>query len=138
MTAWLEGIGRQLGIRLRGKPGARPTGPNEGGQGQRPFGLSPRELEVLQLVAAGRTNRQIGTELFISENTAGVHVSNILGKLGVASRTEAASAAFQAGLVRAEPPNHELSRCLGSRCLSQHPSRRAALARARDVDSAGR
>ena len=58
---------------------------------------------MLRLVAAGRTNRQIGAELFISENTAGVHVSNILGKLGVASRTEAASTAFQAGLVTTEP-----------------------------------
>ena len=41
---------------------------------------------MLALVAPGRTNRQIADELFISENTAGVHVSNILGKLGVASR----------------------------------------------------
>ena len=49
-----------------------------------PFGLTPREREVLGLVALGRTNRQIADELFISENTAGVHVSNILGKLGVA------------------------------------------------------
>ncbi len=100
MSAWLEGIGRQLGIRLRSGRGTQSASPIEGGAAQRPFGLSSRELEVLQLVAAGRTNRQIGTELFISENTAGVHVSNILGKLGVASRTEAASAAFQAGLVQ--------------------------------------
>ncbi len=60
-----------------------------------PFGLTKREREVLGLVAQGRTNRQIADELFISENTAGVHVSNILGKLGVASRTEAAAVAVR-------------------------------------------
>jgi ATP/maltotriose-dependent transcriptional regulator MalT len=62
------------------------------------LGLTAREREVLALVAAGRTNRQIGEELFISEKTAGVHVSNILGKLGVASRGEAAAVAHQLGL----------------------------------------
>ena len=63
------------------------------------FGLTPREREVLSLVAAGRTNRQIGAELFISEKTAGVHVSNILGKLGASGRTEAAAIAHRLGLV---------------------------------------
>jgi DNA-binding NarL/FixJ family response regulator len=63
-----------------------------------PYGLTRREREVLALVSLGRTNRQIGDALFISENTAGVHVSNILGKLGVASRTEAAAVAVRAGL----------------------------------------
>jgi DNA-binding CsgD family transcriptional regulator/tetratricopeptide (TPR) repeat protein len=62
------------------------------------LGLTPREQEVLALVAYGRTNRQIADELFISENTAGVHVSNILGKLDVASRTEAVAVATMAGL----------------------------------------
>ena len=66
-----------------------------------PFGLTRRELEVLALVAAGRTNRQIAQELFISESTAGVHVSNILGKLGAAGRTEAAGIAIRLGLVPA-------------------------------------
>ncbi len=51
--------------------------------GRDPFGLSPRELEVLALLAAGRTNRQIGDELFISPKTASVHVTHILDKLGV-------------------------------------------------------
>jgi ATP/maltotriose-dependent transcriptional regulator MalT len=63
------------------------------------LGLTPREREVLALVALGRTNRQIADELFISENTAGVHVSNILGKLGVAGRGEAAAVAYRLGLV---------------------------------------
>ncbi len=57
------------------------------------FGLTRREREVLALLVAGRTNRQIGEELFISEATASVHVSNILGKLGVSGRTEAATLA---------------------------------------------
>ena len=56
---------------------------------------------MLGLVAQGRTNRQIADELFISENTAGVHVSNILGKLGVASRTEAAAVAVRLDMVAA-------------------------------------
>jgi DNA-binding NarL/FixJ family response regulator len=69
-----------------------------------PFGLTERERAVLGLVALGRTNRQIGAELFISESTAGVHVSNILGKLGVGSRTEAAAVAVRLGLERSADP----------------------------------
>jgi DNA-binding CsgD family transcriptional regulator len=56
-------------------------------------GLTERELEVLRLVTAGRSNREIAAELFISPKTASVHVSNILGKLGAASRGEAAAKA---------------------------------------------
>jgi DNA-binding CsgD family transcriptional regulator len=66
-------------------------------------GLTPREREVLAMVADGLTNREIGSALFITESTAGVHVSNILGKLGVDSRTEAARYALQAGI---EPSGH--------------------------------
>jgi DNA-binding CsgD family transcriptional regulator/tetratricopeptide (TPR) repeat protein len=62
------------------------------------LGLTRREREVLPLVAAGLTNKRIAEKLFISENTAGVHVSNILGKLGVATRTEAAAVAARLGL----------------------------------------
>ena len=64
------------------------------------FGLTPRETEVLGLLADGRTNRQIAETLFISESTAGVHVSNILGKLGVANRVEAAAIAYRLGVAR--------------------------------------
>jgi DNA-binding CsgD family transcriptional regulator/tetratricopeptide (TPR) repeat protein len=64
------------------------------------FGLTRREAEVLTLVAAGRTNRQIGGELFITEKTASVHVSRILAKLGVASRGQAAAVAHRLGLDR--------------------------------------
>src|SRR5215216_1152557 len=62
------------------------------------LGLTPRELEVLLLVAAGRTNREIGAELFMSEKTASVHVSRILAKLGVGGRVEAAAVAHRLGL----------------------------------------
>ena len=63
------------------------------------FGLSRRELEVLTLVAEGRTNREIGEVLFITPKTASVHVTHILDKLGVSSRIEAALLATQSGLV---------------------------------------
>jgi DNA-binding CsgD family transcriptional regulator len=59
------------------------------------LGLTAREFEVLRLVAAGRSNREIAAELFISAKTASVHVSNILGKLSVATRGEAAAAAHR-------------------------------------------
>jgi ATP/maltotriose-dependent transcriptional regulator MalT len=66
---------------------------DSGGRGDGDHGLTARELEVLRLVAAGRSNREIAAELFISPKTASVHVSNILGKLGAASRGEAAAQA---------------------------------------------
>jgi DNA-binding CsgD family transcriptional regulator len=62
-------------------------------------GLTARETEVLHLVAAGCSNRDIAAELFISAKTASVHVSNILAKLNAASRTEAAAIARRAGLI---------------------------------------
>ena len=62
------------------------------------LGLTAREAEVLALVAAGRTNRQIGQALFITPKTAGVHVSRILAKLGVTGRGEAAAVAHRLGL----------------------------------------
>ena len=61
-------------------------------------GLTPRELEVLRLLAAGSSNREIASILVVSEHTVARHVQNILGKLGVASRTAAAAFAFQHGL----------------------------------------
>ena len=69
-----------------------------------PYGLTERELLVLRLVGAGRTNAQIGAELYISPRTAGVHVTNILRKLGVSSRVQAAALAERAGLLPARPP----------------------------------
>jgi len=61
-------------------------------------GLSARELEVLRLVAAGKTNHAIAAELFLSDRTVERHVSNILSKLGVGSRTAAAAYAFERGI----------------------------------------
>ncbi|MGH3324081.1 MAG: helix-turn-helix domain-containing protein, partial [Streptomyces sp.] len=63
------------------------------------FGLTQRERDVLGLVAAGRSNRQIAEQLFISPKTASVHVSNILAKLGVAGRGEAAAMAHRLRLL---------------------------------------
>jgi DNA-binding CsgD family transcriptional regulator/tetratricopeptide (TPR) repeat protein len=68
------------------------------------LGITPRELEVLLLIADGRTNRQIADALFITEKTAGHHVSNLLGKLGVANRLEAAALAHRAGVGDPGPP----------------------------------
>ena len=64
------------------------------------IGLSSRELEVLRLVADGRSNREIGELLFISEKTAGRHVSNIFTKLDGHSRAEAARIAAEQGLTQ--------------------------------------
>jgi DNA-binding CsgD family transcriptional regulator len=83
--------------RLRGPAG--PAGDRPEGR----FGLTAREIEVLRLVAAGRSNREIAAELFISAKTASVHVSNILAKLDATSRTEAAAIAHQAGLASGAP-----------------------------------
>jgi DNA-binding CsgD family transcriptional regulator len=70
------------------------------GRGASPHGLSAREIEVLRLVAAGRSNGEIADRLFITRKTAGVHVTHILDKLGVSNRVEAAMAAARLGLIR--------------------------------------
>ena len=61
--------------------------------------LTPREAEILALVAEGRSNGEIGKQLFIATKTVSVHVSNILAKLGAAGRTEAAAIARRRGLL---------------------------------------
>ncbi|HEX5148588.1 MAG TPA: response regulator transcription factor, partial [Candidatus Limnocylindrales bacterium] len=81
----------ELVLAVAGDP--RPT-PDHGDT----FGLSGREREVLSLVAQGRTNREIGEHLFISQKTVGVHVGNILSKLSVSGRVEAAAVAIRLGL----------------------------------------
>ena len=68
---------------------------------QSPDGLSPRELQILQLVARGISNREIGAALVVSEHTAANHVRSILRKTGCANRTEAASYAYRRGLTAA-------------------------------------
>jgi NarL family two-component system response regulator LiaR len=82
------------------------SGPPQGPPTQDP--LTPREVEVLRLIAQGRDNREIAGLLFISETTVRTHVSNILGKLHLASRTQAALYALRKGwasLQDAEPPS---------------------------------
>ncbi len=102
LSAGIETTARRLRVTFAdaGRPGSRrPTSPSS----NRPIrsGSPSREREVLGLVAEGYTNKRIAETLFISESTAGVHVSNILGKLGVATRTEAAAVAVRLGLDRA-------------------------------------
>jgi len=88
-----------LARRARLDPGnGTRGGPGNGSVGRSPLAaLTDREREVLSLLAKGMSNREIGTELFITPKTASVHVSNILGKLGAASRTEAAAIAYREG-----------------------------------------
>jgi DNA-binding CsgD family transcriptional regulator len=92
-------VARRLGatvlledLRAPGSAPARSAGP---GSTQ----LTAREKEILALVAEGRSNGEIGKQLFISTKTVSVHVSNILGKLGAAGRTEAAAIARRDGLL---------------------------------------
>jgi DNA-binding CsgD family transcriptional regulator len=82
-------------------PAPAPMTPRQPAPGGDTFGLSRRELEVLALIAQGRTNREIGDRLFISQKTVGVHVGNILSKLGVSGRVEAAAVAIRLGLEHA-------------------------------------
>ncbi|MEV0203546.1 response regulator transcription factor, partial [Nonomuraea sp. NPDC050691] len=85
-----------LGGRAQGASGrSRAAGGVDGAPAGPPLGLTARELEVLRLVTAGRSNREIAGELVIAVKTVSVHVSNILAKLGVASRGEAAATAHR-------------------------------------------
>ena len=88
----VESLARRARIELEGVATAEDAADR--------IGLTPREREVLSLLASGRSNRQIGHELFMAESTAGVHVSRILGKLGVTRRSEAAVVAHRMGLTR--------------------------------------
>ena len=84
-------IARRLMQQLRATPSDEPAAR-----------MTARELEVLRLIGAGKANKEIATELGISERTARTHVSNILGKLGLHSRTQAALWAVREGLVDAD------------------------------------
>jgi DNA-binding CsgD family transcriptional regulator len=85
---------RPVSAAAAARGGGRP-----GGAARDPLaGLTDREAEVLRLLAAGQTNKEIGATLFIAPKTASVHVSNILAKLGAASRTEAAAIAHAQGV----------------------------------------
>jgi class 3 adenylate cyclase/tetratricopeptide (TPR) repeat protein len=95
----IEGLGRLARIDLA-TPGIAhpPEGEGTADGSAEALGLTPREREVLRLVAAGWSNQEIADSLAISRKTASVHVSNILGKLGVSGRVEAAVAAARLGL----------------------------------------
>jgi DNA-binding NarL/FixJ family response regulator len=82
---------------LGAEPDARRMREMLGGEA-RPGGLSGREVEVLRLVAAGRSNKEIAGDLFISENTVARHLQNIFAKLGVTSRAAATSFAVKEGI----------------------------------------
>jgi DNA-binding CsgD family transcriptional regulator/tetratricopeptide (TPR) repeat protein len=93
LTAQLTGLASRARLDVepeRNGDGTSP--PDEDGD---PFGLTPRERQVLTLLAEGATNRQIGTALYMAEKTASVHVSRILSKLGVNTRTQAAAVAHR-------------------------------------------
>ena len=93
LVADIEALARRARISLE-PPAVHALGARDATR----LGLTTREAEVLALVAAGRTNREIGAELYVSDKTASVHVSNILRKLGVSSRVEAAAIAQRVGV----------------------------------------
>jgi DNA-binding CsgD family transcriptional regulator len=93
-------LARRARLTLLPAPRQHPAAPADPAQA---LGLTSRERDVLRLVSAGRTNRQIAEELFISPKTASVHVSNILGKLGVSGRVEAAAVAHRLEMFPPEP-----------------------------------
>ena len=104
----LERLARLGRVDLRPRdPSGAPAGPTpeptDAAAAGVALGLTARELEVLTMVAEGRSNRQVAEALFISAKTASVHVSNILAKLGVASRVEAAAVAHRHGLLAGQP-----------------------------------
>ncbi len=89
---------RQEATELARSARIRPARTTRGQAPAAPLGLTAREFEVLRLVADGRSNPEIAARLFISPKTVSVHVSNILAKMGLASRGEAAAAAYRQGL----------------------------------------
>ena len=95
LLAETEALARRARIDLAQEATAPP-----GEQDEDDLELTAREREVLELLADGLTNKQIGAQLFISDRTAGVHVSRILSKLGAANRSEAAAIAHRLGLAR--------------------------------------
>ncbi len=98
-AGWLAGEAEGLATRARLSIAAPAVAAEpEPEPDEVPFGLTPRELQVLTLVASGATNREIGERLYMAEKTASVHVSRILTKLDVRGRTEAAAVAHRHGI----------------------------------------
>ncbi len=107
LGAQIGALARRARIDLDVDGSLKPDAPRSPGPDL--FGLTDRELSVLELVADGRTNREIGEKLFISRKTASAHVSHILSKLDVRSRVEAATAANRLGLIPLPEPTREPS-----------------------------
>ncbi|GIJ60284.1 helix-turn-helix transcriptional regulator [Virgisporangium aurantiacum] len=97
LTAAIDRLARRSRISLDEKPAQAPAASAD------PYRLTNRERHVLRMIAHGYTNAQIGAELFMSPKTASVHVSNILRKLNVANRAEAAAVGERAGLTDPVP-----------------------------------
>ncbi|MGN6867883.1 MAG: ATP-binding protein [Solirubrobacteraceae bacterium] len=98
VTALAQRARLDIGEAAGERAGSEANGDGSGsgsGSSEDPFGLTSRERQVLALLAEGATNRQIGAALFMAEKTASVHVSRILSKLGVRSRTQAAAVAHR-------------------------------------------
>jgi DNA-binding NarL/FixJ family response regulator len=85
--------------RARREPDARRAAALLGTRSARPGGLTAREVEVLRLVAAGRTNREIASELVLSDHTVARHLNNIFAKVGVSTRAAATAFACSRDLV---------------------------------------
>jgi DNA-binding NarL/FixJ family response regulator len=98
LLAQIRALARRARIPLGTPSPTTPESPNKPDTPP-PYSLTDRELTVLRLLAQGRTNAEIGTELYISPKTASVHVTNILRKLAVTNRVQAAALAERAGLV---------------------------------------
>jgi DNA-binding NarL/FixJ family response regulator len=88
--------------RLGANPAVAGMSAATGGSGRAEHGLTPRERDVIALVATGRTNRRIAEALSISEKTVARHLSNIYGKLGISSRAAATAFAYEHELL--DPP----------------------------------
>ena len=110
IAAVAAGVGIWLGrsLRRRKAPGqdtagtaavtAEPFAPDAAGLSR--LGITPRELEILELIAAGLSNREIGEKLFVSENTVKTHASRLFDKLGARRRTQAVQIGKTAHLIR--------------------------------------
>jgi DNA-binding CsgD family transcriptional regulator len=102
LAAEIDDLARRARIELGG--GTTAEGPASAGTpDELPFGLTPREVEVLALVTDGCSNGEIGIRLFVSTKTASVHVSNILRKLDASNRIEAAAIARRHGFLEQQP-----------------------------------
>jgi DNA-binding NarL/FixJ family response regulator len=98
-AAWEAGGGLTASEAIQEAFAIVPTAAPKPESASQPFGLTPRELDVLTLIAAGLSDREIAEALFISPRTAQKHAATIFDKLGVGSRTAAATVALRAGLL---------------------------------------